>query len=532
MRYLINFLIVLTSAISFAQTQFHVFPVDDKTTKGTSNGDGSINKPWDLQTALSQSSERVNGGDVIWIHKGIYTGHYRSVLQSTDTDKYIIVSAYKDEKVILNGNIDGKENYVLEVNGGNVIYKNFELTYLGDFSRSKSDKGFKASVGVNHRKGEDCKFQNLIIHNIPGSGIGSWKATGGSMIEDCIIYNNGYQGKRGHGAGIYIQNQSEKTRLVKNNIIYNNYYKGIEIWSATSDSKFEFVKNVMLSNNIIFNNGSPAGKYVDNVIIASNDRKGVNVAKNIKLIDNVLYHNVDFTNNKNYGYGASLTLGYSSKSPVEDIDVLNNVIIGKNNAFNISHAKSIVFKNNIVYAGYVHLNPSVIPGLEANTIKLYNNIYYTRKFTGFRVNKYKDYNIKDWQNSFKTDTNSEMSYLRDFEINPVLLVSQLKSNSNYFNVALIEKSSKDVNVDFKDYGIEEGMSYKIYDIENRNVLVKSGKMTNGLTVQFPMDLKKFEKPLHNATATKSVSNFGVYRIEFVNKEKRKNFFSRLFGWLF
>jgi len=54
--------------------------------------DGSLNKPWDLQYALSQSSERMNDGDIICIHEGVYSGNYRSKLESTNTDNYIAVS--------------------------------------------------------------------------------------------------------------------------------------------------------------------------------------------------------------------------------------------------------------------------------------------------------------------------------------------------------------------------------------------------------------------------------------------------------
>ncbi|WP_370003293.1 hypothetical protein, partial [Winogradskyella sp.] len=196
MRYSISFILLFFTLFSFAQKEFHVFPLNGKGMHGSPSGDGSLNNPWDLQTALSQTSKRVNGGDIIWLHKGIYTGNFISTLESTLANEYITVSAYKGDKVVLNGNSDNKVNYVLEVNGNNVIYKNFEITYFGDFTRLKSDKNFKATIGLNHIKGEDCKFQNLIIHNIPGSGIGSWKATGGTVIEDCTIYNNGYQGTR------------------------------------------------------------------------------------------------------------------------------------------------------------------------------------------------------------------------------------------------------------------------------------------------------------------------------------------------
>lgn len=531
MNYIINFLFFFIATISFAQNEFHVFPADGETTKGNPHGDGSISNPWDLKTAFSQSSERVNGGDIIWIHQGVYNGRYRSVLQSTIPNAYITVSAYEREKVILNGNVNVKKGYVLDVNGGGVIYKNFEITFLGEFSRSKKDEKFNGATGINHTRGENCKFQNLVIHNIPGSGIGSWKATAGTVIEDCIIYNNGYEGARGHGVGIYIQNQSEKTRLIRNNIIFNNYYKGIEVWSATSGSNFEFIKNITLSDNVIFNNGVPFGKNVDNIIIASKDAEGINVAKNIKVLNNVLYHNVDFADNKNFGYGSSLTLGYISKAPVEDITILNNLIIGKNNTLNISQAKSIVFKNNITYAGYIHINPSVLNALELGHLKMNDNTYFTRPLNGFRVNNQRDYKLSEWQTKYNIEKQSQLRLLRDFEIDPILKVQQLSTNPNHFNIALLDKSGSAITVNFGDQNIKEGMSFKIYDIENRSVVISSGNVENDLKIKFPMELKAFEMPLHNDVATKSANNFGVYRIEF-DESKKKNFLKRLFGWLF
>ena len=532
MRHSISLLVLFFTICSFAQKEFHVFPMEGKSIQGSPNGDGSLNNPWDLQTALSQSSERVNGGDIIWLHKGIYTGKFKSTLESTVKGKYISVVAYNNDKVVLNGNVDSNKNYVLEVNGSNVIYKNFEITFLGNFSRLNSDKNFRAVAGLNHMKGEDCKFQKLVIHNVPGSGIGSWKATGGSIIEDCMIYNNGYQGTRGHGVGIYVQNESDKTRIIRNNIIFNNYYKGIEVWSATSGTKREFVKNVSLTDNIIFNNGAPTGRPWSNLIVASGDADGINVAKNIKVKDNVLYHNIDFTDFKNFGYGNSLTLGYTPKALVEDITVTDNVIIGRNNALNIMHAKSLVFESNIVYTGYVHLATSSLPALEMGHMSFNNNRFHTRKTAGLRVLKHKDYKLSDWKTTFGIDENSEWKQLKDFQINPVLKVVELKTKKNHFNVGLLQKEGNDVTVDFSEFDIEEGTSYKIYDIENKNVVAKSGKISNDMKITFPMGLKAIEKPTHNTMATKTSSNFGVFRVEFETPKKKEGFFKRFFGWLF
>ena len=54
------------------------------------------------------------------------------------------------------------------------------------------------------------------------------------------------------------------------------------------------------------------------------------------------------------GNAASLTLGFHPNAPVENIEIHNNIIIGRNNALRVLHAKSLSFKNNMTYAGYVH----------------------------------------------------------------------------------------------------------------------------------------------------------------------------------
>lgn len=533
MRHLITIFLFLFVSSSLAQQEFHVFPIDANDIKGSPYGDGSLSNPWDLQTALSQSSKRVNGGDIIWLHKGIYTGRFKSKLQSTIQNKYVTVSAYKKDKVVLNGNVSSTKNYVLEVKGKNVIYRNFEVTYLGEFSRNGTDGSLPSLESINHSSGEDCKFQNLIIHNVPGLGFGSWKATGSTIIEDCIIYNNGFLGaKRGVGEGMYVQNYSDKIRLIRNIIIFNNYYKGIEVWSASSGRKREFVKHIDVVDNIIFNSGIPSGGHRGNIIVASNDKEGINVAKHINIKGNVLYHNIDLISHKNSGKAASLTLGFIKNSLVEDVSVTSNYIIGQNNAFNIYHAKSANIQNNTIYAGYIHFQPSSLAGLKTKEILLNNNQYFTKNSTAFRIAKDKDYRFSEWQQSFGLDSNSKWRLRQNFKSNTVLKVVPLSSNSNHFNIALLDKNGEDVLVDFRDYEIEEGMQYKIYDIENRSVVVKSGEVGKDLKIEFPMGLKAIKMPLHNTKAKKSADNFGVFRIEFEAVKKKRGFFERLFRWLF
>ena len=104
-QFYLLFIICFTNVIGFSQTSFHVFPKDDVTNPGSSLGDGTLDNPWDLQTAISQKPQSVNGGDTIWLHNGIYTGRFVSKLRSTNQGKQIVVSSAEDEWAVLNGNI-------------------------------------------------------------------------------------------------------------------------------------------------------------------------------------------------------------------------------------------------------------------------------------------------------------------------------------------------------------------------------------------------------------------------------------------
>ena len=95
---------ILTTALVFILTtasfasQYYAAPT------GTSSGDGSITKPWDLQTALSQPAA-VKPGDTIWLRGGTYTGKFVSRLSGT-TQNPIKVMAYSNEWPVLDGNFN------------------------------------------------------------------------------------------------------------------------------------------------------------------------------------------------------------------------------------------------------------------------------------------------------------------------------------------------------------------------------------------------------------------------------------------
>ena len=527
-----SFYLLIFTFFSFvlnAQQEFHVFSKNHKKSPGTSTGDGSLKTPWDLQTALNQSSSVVKGGDVIWLHEGVYNGRFTSKLQSLNKDEHITVASFPNEWAILNGNIKSIKTSVLNIKGSNVIYKNFEVTWSGYYSRNETDIAFQKSDGISHDIGTNCKFINLIIHNNPGSGFGSWKRTENSEINNCYIFNNGFMSKRGRGSGvgIYVQNSSEKIKLIKNSTIFNNYYKGIEIWSANRNANEEYVKNITLDNNVIFNSGLISGTYRDNLIIATDDRNGINIAKKITVKNNIFYHNTKLSKAIENNNAPSLTLGFNKSAPVESIKVLDNIIIGRKDAIRVLDVKSLHFKNNIVYSGYVRLRESTMKHINNKYWQFSNNTYYTRNNKPVRVQGVRDYSIAQWNMKYGLDNHTEYKNFKEFNLDNVLNITKSEFKENQYRVVLFNKEEQDVVVDFSEYKLEKGTSYTIKDVENYSEVLTTGKLNSELKVVFPMsNLKSIENH--------TLNNFGVYIIQFNTTETddKVGFIGNFFKWLF
>lgn len=517
--------IFIWCSFGFAQKEFHVFPEHHKLTPGMTTGNGSLQHPWDLQTALGQKSDVVNGGDVIWLHEGIYNGRFISNLNSTIPDKHIVVAPFKNDKVVLNGNVVSKRTSVLEVRGKQVTFKDLEITFLGEFSRHQGEANFHKVDGINHASGVGCKFLDLIVHNNPGSGFGSWNRTADTEINGCIIFNNGYYSKkRGSGVGIYVQNSSEKFRLIKNNIIFNNYYKGIEVWSDNRNAKEAYVKNIILENNVIFNSALITGIPRDNLIIATNDNNGINIAQNIKVVNNIFYHNTDYSKNEVDGEMPSLTLGFNARSPIQDVNLSGNIILGRNDGIRIQYAKSLTFHNNIVYAGFVRFNKSFYANFDPKGWDFSGNQYFTRKSKTIRIQSQEDFTVDEWNQKYGLDSKSIWKPVTEFNLNNVLNITKYDHSDNKYRVILFNKEKQDVNVDFSSYKLTNGVVYTIRDAEDYSKILKTGILGRDKKITFPMKLNRGDK-------NKSLDNFGVYVVEF-SKKKRVGILSQMFGWIF
>ena len=89
-RLFLSLLACLGSSAFAMATDFYVAP------NASSSGNGSLNSPWKLQTALDQPSS-VHAGDTIWLRGGTYVGHFTSNLNGTSSNA-IVVRQYAGER--------------------------------------------------------------------------------------------------------------------------------------------------------------------------------------------------------------------------------------------------------------------------------------------------------------------------------------------------------------------------------------------------------------------------------------------------
>src|SRR3989338_306041 len=148
--WIILFILINISLLSLvsSENQWYVAP------NGTSSGVGSMNDPWNLQTALNHPIT-VKPGDTIWLKGGNYNGVFESYLEGNSTHP-IYVRQYPNERAVLSWYSSSGDNSsnTLKVLSSYVWYMNFEVT----------STNMKRSTNIN-----------LLIHDNP-VGVGIWSS--------------------------------------------------------------------------------------------------------------------------------------------------------------------------------------------------------------------------------------------------------------------------------------------------------------------------------------------------------------------
>ncbi len=254
---------------------------------GRPSADGSLSNPWDLATALAHPAA-VKPGDTIWLRGGTYRGAFTSTLTGTASVP-IKVRQYPGERATLDG-FNGED--ILSTAGAYTHYMNFEIMD----SDPNRVSAFPGSSPPDVRRGQGIrpnglpipngiKYINLVVHDT-GGGISSFGEAAGLEIYGCLIYYVGWLGPdRGHGHGIYSQNQIG-TLKIRDNITFSAFSHGIHNYGESADT---YLDNIHMEGNVSFNNGIlPRGLpngFARNLLIG-----GGRKAQNPRLINNAMYY--------------------------------------------------------------------------------------------------------------------------------------------------------------------------------------------------------------------------------------------------
>ena len=340
---------------------------------GSSGASGSASAPWDLTTALSGASGRIQPGDTVWLRAGTYgsgegNSDYHATLNGTASAP-IIVRQYPGERATINGDI--------AVDGSYTWYWGFELKNTNTTTQDIQ--------GINsHCPG--CRFINLVVHDHSGDGLGLWSEGPNQVAYGNIIYNNGFHGSTStsYGHGIYTQNQTG-TKLLQDNVLFNQFGYGIHVYGSGN----AYLNNFTVDGNVSFNSGVGDGM---NYTLG-----GGSPLINLVVNGNMAYYNPD-------RMGNSFRIGYNFGTTNTNGTMTNNYIVGT--TFVSQWTSGFTFTGNTV------VNPSglvVLVDQDVPTNSTWDNNTYSGSastpFSALNVG----YSWAQWRSTFGWDAHSTLS---------------------------------------------------------------------------------------------------------------------------
>ncbi|HVH10525.1 MAG TPA: Ig-like domain-containing protein [Gemmatimonadales bacterium] len=324
---------------------------------GTSGGDGSAARPWDLQTALGGGNGSIHAGDTLWLRGGTYAGTFVSSLTGTATAS-IVVRQYPGERATVDGG--ATQTDVLTVNGGYAIYWGFEIMESGTqrFGLAGTGTGLRGD-GVYVNNASNVKLINLIVHD---TGHGTYTENSAHNIEiyGWIIYNGGNEdSSRSDGHGIYIKNDGIGWKIARDNVIFDQFGFGIHGYAQAGTNLI----NMILDGNVLFDNGTPSNFDNPNMQLG-----GTVVADNDTVTNNMVY----FAPGVSSGNG-NVRIGYSSTANGTAV-FANNYIVGGTETLDVGYWASLTAQGNTLVAPTLVLVQN--DGASASTEHWTGNMHY------------------------------------------------------------------------------------------------------------------------------------------------------------
>ena len=218
---------------------------------GRAAGNGSLTAPWDLPTALSGGSGRVQPGDTIWLRGGVYLGTYTSVVQGR-ADAPVVLRAYAGERAILDA---GRTRQDSTRGDFFVVTGDYTILWGLEFMDSDPVRTVTSRPNLIVNDASHTRYINLIVHD---GGIGFYTYSNRFDVEvaGCLLYNNGWSvGGEGGGHGLYVKSDVGPL-VLRDNVLFDQFGYGIHAYTDAGDGA---LINIRLEHNVTFNNGLLSG---------------------------------------------------------------------------------------------------------------------------------------------------------------------------------------------------------------------------------------------------------------------------------
>jgi hypothetical protein len=489
----LSFGLVLLSLATAHAAEFFVSPT------GSAQGNGSAQAPWNLSTAL-QATALVKPGDTIWILGGTYKGAFTCTL-SGSTGGPIVVRNYRNERAIIDGNLSGRAvtntPTLLMWTGGYVWFWGLELTN-SDANRWSDVPGSNPptarAIGTDIRA-PGVKLINCIIHDT-GQGISAWAAAPGFEAYGNLVFNNGWESTdRGHGHGIYTQNDTG-TKLFRHNVVLHQFGNGVNLYGSSAAN----LKNITFDGNSFLNGIQQYG--------------GNTPTENFTYVNNRSYNTAP-----QFGYGA----------PSSGLMCANNYLA--RGLFLTTYTGAVTIQNNTIYEqindGQAKLIGITLPtGVALTNYTFDYNTYYQSSRNG------SDYwasglgmTFSGWQ---KQGLDAHGTYIPTAgpSYRPTGLKIFIEKNQYDPLKAIVTVFNWDrltsVAVDLSAV-LSPGDTYELRNAEDYFGDVTSGKYAGG-NLSIPMTDHSLALPLGSTTAVGPTGfpEFGVFFVTRVTEDRRSS----------
>lgn len=456
-------LLALSSALTLTAAEYYVSP------NGSSSGDGSQAKPWDLKTAFANNSGKISPGDTVWLRGGTYGSGYSTLfncnLTGTETAP-ITVRQYPGEHARVDGGINS--------NNGWVTFWGFEIM---NSSPERLCQNTNRPGGIN-LYGRGSKAINLVVHDTGHPAIGFWQGVGdGGEINGCIVWNNGLYDLSDprfpegwtRGSGTYTQNK-DGTRYIKDMIAFRNFTTGINAYTeGTYTDGYYCEGNVVFGHpqwNLWFTGGHT---YPE---------------QRLKVVTNFVYLQ---KNSTTVGGG----FGYSSR-PEIDVTLLGNYIVsGTGKAVDINRWQDVtMLGNTFISAGQIvgWTLSSAQPG------NINNNTYHTTVPIAAFVPGNVPTSFDNWKATTGFDANSTLvpSWPKGIK---VVVRNNAYENKRAHIIIYNWDLATTASVDLSGTGLKVGDRFEIRDVQNfLGQPVLSGTYAGG-SVTLPLNLTTITPPI-------------------------------------